>query len=128
MAFIFKVESNSSFKQLNINNKGNQAALFTDTENMKYMLVLCFVHFMSLIKCPSFHPESILRIKLWCDLHKINSKYKSYKTVCLCIYGIDEVTLIQLILGKFSRHEVIEIEKERKESSLRSKVGVKIWS
>ena len=36
--------------------------------------------------------------------------YKSYKSVCPCIYGIDEVTLIQLITEEISRCEVIEIE------------------
>ena len=46
---------------------------------------------------------------LW-DLHKSNSKYKSYKSVCPCIYGIDEVTLIELIKEKISSHEVIKIE------------------
>ena len=77
---------------------------------MKYRLVLCFMYFMPLMKCPYFNTDSILRIKLLCDLHKSNSKYKSYKFVCPCIYGIDEVTLIQLITEEILRHEVIEIE------------------
>ena len=68
------------------------------------------MYFMSLMKCPSFNPDSILRIKLLCDLHKSSSIYKSYKSVCPCIYGIDEVTLIQLITEEISRCEVIEIE------------------
>ena len=68
------------------------------------------MYFMSLMKCPSFNSDSILRIKLLCDLHKSSSKNKSYKSACPCIYGIDEVTLIQLITEEISRREVIEIE------------------
>ena len=68
------------------------------------------MYFMSLMKCPSFNPDSILRIELLCDLHKSNSKYKSYKSVCSCICEIDEVTFIQLITEEISKHEVIEIE------------------
>ena len=65
---------------------------------------------MSSKKCPSFNPDTILRIKLLYDLHKSSSIYKSYKYVCPCIYGIDEVSLIQLIIEEISRCEVIEIE------------------
>ena len=97
MVLIFTVLSNSSFKRLKIDNKGNREVPFTNNENMKYRLILCFMYFISLMKCPSFNTDSILRIKLLCDLYKSNSKYKSYKTVCPCIYGIAEVTLIQLI-------------------------------
>ena len=43
-------------------------------------------------------------------MHKSSSIYESYKSVCPCIYEIDEVTLIQLITEEISRHEVIEIE------------------
>ena len=62
---------------------------------------------MSLIKYASFNSDSILRIKLLCDLHKSSLKYKSYKSVCPCIYGIDKFTLIQLITEKISRYKVI---------------------
>ena len=72
------------------------------------------MYFMSLMKCPSFNSDSILRIKLLCDLHKSSSKCKSYKSVCPCVYGIDEVTLIQLITKEISRHEVIEIETRKR--------------
>ena len=74
-------------------------------------------------------PKLYFRIKLLCDLHKSNSKYKSYKTVCPCIYGIDKVTLIQLIIGKTSRHEVIEIETRKwfEKSSDGKQILAKIW-
>ena len=42
------------------------------------------------MKCPSFNPDSALRMKLICGIHKEAQKEKLCANVCPCIYGLEE--------------------------------------
>ena len=71
------------------------------------------MYFLSLMKCPSFNPDSALRMKLICCIHKEAQKEKLCANVCPCIYGLEEKILTQLIKNEIWREDVIEIEKRK---------------
>ena len=79
-------------------------------ENHLYHRILYLMYIISLLKWPLFNPDPVLRVKLIWTKHMTEEINESTVRDCLCVYGLDSLTIDDLLEHKTTRKELIEIQ------------------
>ena len=65
-----------------------------EKEDKEYHKLLLHAYFLRCPKMPNFNKESVFRIKLICPIHQKRIKNFRFYDVCLCLYGMDNETIV----------------------------------
>ena len=86
---------------------------FTENEARLYSITMLYIYIMAWMKCPSFNPDGVLRMRLVWIKHKKRVQDSIHSNVWPCLYGMDEETVIYLLDRRTKREEIISIEKAK---------------